>query len=98
MNQQPAPAFDKLYWLRVGLAAFSAVSADVLVGTDYATGISIAIGIYLASYYLARFIWYRDLGKEFQGKIYSMGIGAFVLVFIYTWMFVFTLQSVGFLG
>lgn len=68
----------------------------MLVGTDYASGISIGIIFYLLSYYLARFAWYRSLGREVQGKIYSTGIGGFVMIFLFTWMLFFTLQIVGY--
>jgi hypothetical protein len=90
------PSFDKLYWLRIGLAALGGFSAEVLVGTDYASGISIGIIFYLLSYYLARFAWYRSLGREGQGKVYSTGIGGFIMIFLFTWMLFFTLQIVGY--
>jgi len=90
--------FDKLYWLRIGLAVLGGVGAELLVGTDYLSGVSIGIAVYLASYYLARFTWYRGTGKEVQAKIYSTGIGGFVLSFLFTWILLFTLQSVGFLA
>jgi hypothetical protein len=96
MQSQPLPSFDKLYWLRLGLAALAGLSAEVLVGTDYASGISIGIMFYLVSYYLARFAWYRKLGREGQGKIYSTGIGSFIMMFLFTWMLFFTLQTVGY--
>jgi hypothetical protein len=88
-------AFDKLYWLRVGFAALGGLLADVLVGTDYASGVSLGIAMYLASYYIARYTWYRGTGKETQAKVYSTGWGAFLLVFVFTWMLLFTLQVVG---
>lgn len=68
----------------------------MLVGTDYASGISIGIIFYLLSYYLARFAWYRSLGREGQGKVYSTGIGGFIMIFLFTWMLFFTLQIVGY--
>jgi hypothetical protein len=89
-------AFDKLYWLRVGLAVLAGVGADVLVGTDYFNGISLGIAVYLASFYLVRYTWYKGIDRQSQGKIYSTGIGSFALVFLFTWMLMFTLQAVGF--
>ncbi len=89
-------AFDKLYWLRIGFAALAGYAAQKLVGTDYYSGVSIGIAIYLGSYYLARFTWYRGVGREGQGKVYTTGIGGFVLVFLFTWMLFFTLQTVGY--
>lgn len=54
------------------------------------------IGIYLASYYVALFTWYRGLDKQGQGKVYTTGVGSFVLVFLFTWMLFFTLQTAGY--
>jgi hypothetical protein len=95
---QPLPlaAFDKLYWLRIGFAALAGFAAETLVGMDYTSGISLGIAMYLVSYYVARFTWYRGVGKEGQGKIYTTGIGGFVLVFLFTWMLFFTVQIVGY--
>ncbi len=93
---QPLPAFDKLYWLRVGFAAGAGILAATLVGTDYTSGISIGILMYLISYYLARFTWYKGLGREGQGKVYTTGVGSFVLVFVFTWLLIFTVQAVGY--
>jgi len=93
---QPLPAFDKLYWLRIGFAALAGFAAEVLVGMDYTSGISLGIAMYLVSYYVARFAWYRGVGREGQGKIYTTGIGGFILVFLFTWMLFFTVQTVGY--
>jgi hypothetical protein len=93
---QPLAAFDKLYWLRIGLAALGGTGTELLVGTDWTTGLTIAIAVYLASYYLAWFGWYRGVPKEQQGKIYTTGVGGFVLVFLFTWMLFFTLQTAGY--
>ena len=68
----------------------------MLVGSDYLSGISLGIAAYLVSYYIARFTWYRGVDRSMQGKIYSTGIGSFALVFLFTWMLLFTLQVVGF--
>lgn len=80
----------------MSFAAIAGYATQVLVGEDYASGVSIGIAIYLATYYLARFTWYRGLGREGQGKVYTTGIGGFVLVFLFTWMLFFTLQTAGY--
>jgi len=87
---QPSAAFDKLYWLRLGFAALGGIGAAELVGIDFTSGISIGIAMYLVSYYLARFTWYRGSSREIQGKIYTTGIGGFVLLFLFTWLLIFT--------
>jgi hypothetical protein len=72
------------------------IATQNLVGSDASTGISIGIAVYLATYYLARFSWYKDVGKQGQGKVYTTGIGSFTLVFLFTWMLLFTLQAAGY--
>ena len=96
MQLQAPPSFDKLYWSRIGLAALAGFLAEVIVGTDYFSGISLGILFYLISYYLARFAWYRGLPRDKQGKIYSTGIGGFAMIFLFTWILFFTLQTVGY--
>ncbi|HUI23797.1 MAG TPA: hypothetical protein VLY82_05330 [Nitrososphaerales archaeon] len=96
MRAQPLPSFDKLYWSRIGLAAVAGVLAEVLVGIDWTSGVSIGILFYLVSYYVARFTWYKGLGRESQGKIYTTGIGSFLMIFLFTWILFFTLQAAGY--
>ncbi len=91
----PLPSFERLYWLRLGFAAFAGFTADV-IGADPSTGISLGILLYLVSYYLVRFSWYRGLAREGQGKVYTTGVGSYILVFLFTWMFLFTVQTVGY--
>ncbi len=90
------PSFDKLYWSRIGFAAVAGMLAEVLTGTDWTSGVSIGILFYLISYYVARFTWYKGLGREGQGKVYSTGIGGFIMIFLFAWMLFFTLQVAGY--
>ena len=82
--------------MRLGCAALGGFAAATLVGVDFTSGISIGIAMYLVSFYVARFTWYRGAGREVQGKIYTTGIGGFVLLFIFTWILFFTVQTVGY--
>jgi hypothetical protein len=95
----PPAAFDKLYWTRIGsavVAGVATVALSAFVGTDWTVGVSVAIGVYLVSYYGALFTWYKGLPRQQQGKVYTTGIGGFVMVFLFTWMLLFTLQTVGY--
>jgi hypothetical protein len=87
------PPFDKLYWLRIGLGVFAGLLAEVITGSDFLNGVSLAILVYLVSYYLARFGWYRTLDRQFQGKIYTTGLGVYAGMFLFTWILLFTLAS-----
>jgi len=81
--------------MRLGFAALGGLGAATLVGVDFTSGISIGIAMYLVSYYVARFTWYKGSPREVQGKIYTTGIGGFVMVFLFTWILSFTVQTVG---
>ncbi len=79
--------------MRAGLALLGALAAYNVFGTDYLDGLLVGVMFYLASYYLARALWFRELDRDDVGKIYSTGIGGFVLVFLFTWILLFTLAS-----
>jgi hypothetical protein len=96
-KQLPLPSFDKLYWLRAGFAALGGVLSAVLVGSNYLDGVSLGILMYLLSYYVPLFTWYKGQPREVQGKVYTTGIGTFVMVFLFTWILIFTVQSPAYL-
>jgi len=85
--------FDKLYWLRAGFAAVGGLLAALLVGPDYFGGVSLGILMYLVSYYLPLMTWYKGQPREVQGKVYTTGVGTFVLVFLFSWILLFTVQT-----
>lgn len=90
----------------MGLAAVGGLLAEVVttatngsgavVSADWSTGLMIGLIFYFISYYLARFTWYRGVNREGQGKVYSTGIGGFILVFLFAWILLFTLQAAGY--
>jgi hypothetical protein len=80
----------------VGLAALGGLLSEFVANGDWSLGVTVGIGIYLASYYLALFTWYRGLDRKAQGKVYTMGVGSYVLVFLFTWLLFFTLQTAGY--
>ncbi len=88
--------FDKLYWIRIGFGAIAGVLADWVSGLDTSqalwNGLTVAIGFYLASYYIARYALYRRTGKEYFSKFYTTAIGGYVMVFLFTWILLFTLS------
>lgn len=64
-----------------------------LVGSTWLDGVSLGILMYLISYYVPLFTWYRGRSKEIQGKVYTTGIGTYVMVFLFTWILLFTVQT-----
>jgi len=80
--------------MRIGMGVLGGVSAYRVFGNDYLNGLLVGVIFYLASYYLARFLWFKKLDREHVGKIYSTGIGGYILVFLFTYILLFTLASV----
>jgi hypothetical protein len=68
--------------------------AWIIPGTDVYNGISLALLVYLISYYLARYLWFRNLDRQYQGKLFTTGLGVFIGLFLFTWILLFTQASV----
>lgn len=79
--------------MRIGLGALGGLTAYGVFGNDYINGLLVAVIFFLASYYLARYLWFRQLDKAEVGKIYSTGIGGYIMVFLFTWILAFTLVA-----
>jgi uncharacterized membrane protein YeaQ/YmgE (transglycosylase-associated protein family) len=88
--------FDKVYWMRLAIGVVAGVGAKYIFGADYLDGLLLGIIGYLMSYYAARYVWFRKLDKTKLGKIYTTGIGGYVMVFLFSWILLFTLASPGF--
>ncbi len=61
------------------------------VSPDYSTGILIAMFIFIASYYGFRAVFGKRFPKDEQRKIYTTGIGSFVMLYVFSWVLLFTL-------
>ena len=74
---------------------FAGVLADYVSGLDtpdaFWNGVTVAIALYLASYYLSRYALYRRIDRENFSKLYTTGIGGFIMLFVFTWVLLFTL-------
>jgi hypothetical protein len=69
-------------------------SAGACVGglvPDYSSGILLALGLFLGSYYVVRVFWGKRFTKEQLGKIYTTGVGTYALLFVFSWILLFTL-------
>lgn len=83
--------FDKIFWFRSGLGAVTGIAAQSLFGPDYYNGVVLGLLIYLVSYYLARFVWGRNVTRQEMAKLYTSGLGTFVMLFLFFWLLLFTL-------
>ena len=81
--------------MRIGSGIAAGMLADLIFGADYLNGILVGMIVYLATYYFAKYAWYRKLEPEKITKIYSTGIGGFVMMFLFFWILLFTLYSIG---
>lgn len=86
-------SLDKLYWVRISLGVLAGLVADFVFHADYGNAISVAILIYLASYYVARYLWFKKVARSEVSKIYTTGLFGFVMLFIFVWILLFTLIS-----
>ncbi len=58
---------------------------------DYSTGILIGLFIFLGSYYLIKLTIGKKFPKADQGKIYMTGLGSYALLYVFFWVFLYTL-------
>ena len=77
---------------RVGFGILAAMVAalvvDLRVGDPLINGITIGLAVYLVTYYLLK--WQFMTKVEKPTKIFTMGIGAYFLVFIMCWVLFIT--------
>lgn len=60
---------------------------------DYADGVLLGMIVYFVSYYFARYVWYKNLDRKDFTKLYTTGIGGFIMFFLFTWILAFTLVA-----
>ena len=96
-------ALTTIYWLRVAfgiLAAVSCVGYGIVAGsinanlTDwriFLNGISIALIVYLLSYYLIKAIFITKVEKP--QKLFTMGIGIYFLAWMVFWILLYTILA-----
>ena len=58
---------------------------------DYSPGILLGLGLFLGSYYLFRVTLAKSFTKEQMGKVYTTGAGSFALLFVFSWVLLYTL-------
>jgi hypothetical protein len=81
---------DRIFWLRAALGVFTGAISQFLFGTDYQTGILLAITIYLASYYVVKRIWGPKVKPDEMRKLYTAGLPSYVLLFLFFYILLFT--------
>lgn len=78
--------------MRIGFGILAALVATLVVnlkvGAPLINGITVGLAVYLVSFYLIKWLF---MGKvEKPTKILTMGVGAYVLTFIFCWVLFIT--------
>ncbi len=85
---------DKIFWLRVVFGIFTGLILSVLtITTNFAgqNGILFAILMYITSYYIARIKFSSEIPLKDSRKIFTTGLGSFIMLFLFTWILLNTL-------
>lgn len=69
-------------------ALIAALVVNLEVGTPLINGISVALAVYLVTFYLVKWKFMNKVEKP--TKIFTMGIGAYFLAFILFWVLIIT--------
>jgi hypothetical protein len=84
-----------IYWTRflLGFAAavLSALLTDFLPEFNLLNGISIALLVYIVSYYVYKAAFVGKIEK--QSKIFTTGVGAYFLSWLVMWVLFYTLLN-----
>ncbi|MBN1785086.1 MAG: PKD domain-containing protein [Candidatus Bathyarchaeota archaeon] len=77
-----------IYIIRIGLGALAALLATLVVdlkaGNPLINGITVALAVYILTYYLLKMQFSSKVEKE--SKVLTMGIGIYFFVFIFCWV------------
>jgi len=58
---------------------------------DYSTGILLGLFLFIVSYYGLKATIGKKFEKDQQRKVYTQGAGSFLLLFVFSWLLLFTL-------
>jgi len=94
---------EKIYWIRLILGIIAALASTgyaQAVGTVstsgvdisvFMNGVSIAIIVYVISYYLMKFKWASKV--ERPQKIFTTGVGIYFIAWLVFWILFYTLTA-----
>jgi hypothetical protein len=92
----------RLAWIRVGLGAIAGLVAGFLnfvtldpnvVNPNAYYGVYIGVIVYIASYYLAKYNLVKGINPKDRNKLFTQGIGSFIIMFIFCWIVVSTYHA-----
>lgn len=81
---------DQLFWIRVALGLAAGFGSGLLgflgPSEQVVNGILLAIGIYLASYYFARYGIRLSVQPQEKSKLATAGLGSYIMLFLFSWI------------
>ncbi len=89
---------DKVFWLRVVMGISTGLILGILtisVGFSGSNGVLFAFLMYIASYYIARATVSAELPPKDARKLITAGLGSFIMLFLFTWILINTLFTIG---
>lgn len=98
---------SQLAWMRVGFGALAGLingflSLDTLklgvVNSNAYYGIYVGVLIYIGSYYFAKNNWVKGINPKDKNKLFTQGIGSFVMMFLFSWIAYNTYYACSFLA
>lgn len=84
-----------IYWSRASLAVVASIVNVAFDLTDV-SGLVLGVGVYLSSYYVYRYLLKirpEDVGST--TKLYTIGVGAYSLLWLFLWTFLYTISRAG---
>ncbi|MEM3696506.1 MAG: hypothetical protein QXQ94_03240 [Candidatus Bathyarchaeia archaeon] len=93
---------EKIYWIRLLLGIIAALAStgytqarvvppDVVDYSIFLNGVSIAIIVYVISYYIMKFKWAAKMEKP--QKIFTTGVGIYFLSWLVFWILFYTIMA-----
>lgn len=81
---------DVLFWLRVLLGLAAGFGSGILgffgAPQGVIQGILLAFGIYVASYYIARYGLELRVPPQDARKLATAGLGSYIMLFLFSWI------------
>ena len=77
----------------MGTGVAAGVIASLLSPTNIGYDLNIALGVFIFTFFLGRYVLYKGLAKELVIKVYTTGLPVYAGSFLVTLMILFTLSS-----
>lgn len=85
---------DQIFWLRVIFGVLTGLILSILtITTNFGgqNGVLFALLMYITSYYIAKIKFSAVIPVKDSRKIITAGLGSFIMLFLFTWIFLNTL-------